>query len=80
MAKVPAPKRRTTKGEPPAAKAAPANLDRPDYSGERKNLNFSVPVEWYWMFKDYAVSQRKSMIDVLFEAVEMHKHRNQGTK
>ena len=78
MAKTGAPpKRRSTKGKPPAADAAPDNLTRPDYSGETKNLNFTVPVEFWREFKTYAIGQGKSMVQVLFEAFELHKKQNQ---
>ena len=72
MAKAPPPKR-TTKGEPPSADKAPGNLDRPDYSGVKKNLNFTVPEEFLREYKIYAIEQGKSMIEIFYESVELHK-------
>lgn len=62
-----------TKGEPPTRERAPGNLERDDYSGETVNLNFTVPKEFRHEFKLYAIQQGKSMIDVLYEAYEMHR-------
>ena len=49
------------------------NLDRPDYSGVKKNLNFTVPEEFLREYKIYAIEQGKSMIEVLYEGFELHK-------
>lgn len=74
----PPPKRKRaagTKGEPPPEVAAPGNLERPGYSGEMKNLNFTVPAEFRREFKAYAALLGRSMVDVLYEAYDLHRQK-----
>lgn len=62
-----------TKGAPPQSAAAPKNLERPDHGGETVSLTFTVPKEYRQELKLYAAEQGKTMVDILFEAVELHR-------
>lgn len=74
------PPKKTRLDPPPEAEDAPGNLDRSDDSEKKKKskrrLSFDVSEEFYWEFKEYAMHQRKGMIEIFFEAYAMHKSNN----
>lgn len=75
------PTAKTTKGAPPAAAAAPtsgkANTERAG-SADLVPLNFKVPEEFHYEFKDFAHVHRMSMVGLLKAAFELIKKEKGG--
>lgn len=69
MAKVPPPR---GKGDPPIADATIGNLDKPESEG-LVALNFKVTKAFRKALKLYAAEQDQDMVQILFEAVALHR-------
>jgi len=78
MARIPPPRRHSTKGQPPTADEAVYTLDQPD-SGDLTPLNFKVSTAFRKAYKTYASRAGISMKELLDRSFREYQERHQVT-